>query len=164
MKQRKPSTARPKPAFKRRRVAPFSPPEPAIVTGKFKGQKLSELSNEDLTFFMRWEARSQTGTTISFANLFAPNQIAYPDLSQYWFAKFELERRKEPAERRSGNPIKLTADDTEETIALRLLDLGLRAASRSNHPDAGGDTRIMQRLAAARDYAKARLKQQVRRV
>jgi hypothetical protein len=51
----------------------------------------------------------------------------------------------------------VAADDTSETIASKLLKLGYRLASRKYHPDhAGGDTRTMQRITAARDYALTR--------
>jgi hypothetical protein len=126
------------------------------VTGNFKGQKLSELSDQELTSFLRWDAQSQTRAVVQ--NILAPSQPICPDLSQYWFAKYELERRKEPAERESASSFTLTADDTSESIAPRLLKYGYRLASRKCHPDAGGDTRSMQQLTAARDYALARLK------
>jgi hypothetical protein len=156
MKKRILRKRRPRPVPKRRRTARFCPPEPAIVAGKFQGQKLSELSNEDLTYFLRSDAKSQT--TVAIPNIFSAGWRRR-DLSQYWFAKYELERRKGPEEREPTSSIELTADDTEGSIALRLLDRGYRAASRKYHPDAGGDNRSMQRLTAARDYARARLKQ-----
>src|SRR5579872_2831606 len=85
--------ARRKPARKYRRT-PFKPPEPEIVIGTFKGQKLSEFSDEELTSFLRSDAQFQIRAV-------TPNAFAFPptcqDLSQYWFAKYELERRKEPA-------------------------------------------------------------------
>jgi hypothetical protein len=61
MKKRIPPTAKGKPVTKRRRIIArrFSPPEPVIVAGKFKGQKLSELSNEELMYFLRCDAGSQ---------------------------------------------------------------------------------------------------------
>jgi hypothetical protein len=125
--------------------------------GKIKGRKLSELSNEELTSFMRWDAQWQT--TVALSNILLPGQHICRDLSQYWFAKYELEHRKGLAEREPTSSIKLTADDTNDSIAWRLLDYGFRAATRKYHPDAGGDNRSMQQLNAARDYARARLKQ-----
>jgi hypothetical protein len=142
------------PAPKRRRAAPFRPPEPAIVAGTFKGQKLSELSDQELASFLRWDAQSQKATALQ--GIFG--RPICLDLSQYWFAKYELERRKEPAGRESAGSFTLTADDTNERIAPRLLKYGYRFASRKCHPDAGGDTRSMRQLTAARDYALARLK------
>jgi hypothetical protein len=136
MKKRMLWPARRKPAPRRRRAAPFRAPEPAIVTGKFKGQKLSELSNEELSSFLRWDAQSQTSAVAQ--NVFFPSQPICPDFSQYWFAKYELERRKEPAGRESTNSFTLAADDTNESVATRLLRYGYRFASRKCHPDAGG--------------------------
>ncbi|MGA2712452.1 MAG: hypothetical protein ABSG41_05030 [Bryobacteraceae bacterium] len=157
MKKRMPSPARRRPAPKRRRAAPFLPPEPEIVTGKFKGQKLSELSDQELTSFLRWDAQSQTRAVVP--NIIAPSQPICQDISQYWFAKYELlERRKAPAERESSSPVKLTADDTNESIARKFLQYGYRAAARKHHSDVGGDDGSMRRLTEARDYALARLK------
>ncbi len=106
---------------------------------------------------MRWDAQWQT--MVAPPNFFFPGQHICRDLSQYWFAKYELEHRKGPAEREPSSSIKLTADDTIESIAARLVDYGFRAATRKYHPDAGGDNRTMQQLNAAREYARARLKQ-----
>ena len=157
METRSSRKARRNPLKKHHRATPFSPPEPAIVTGKFRGRKLSELSNEELTSFMRWDAQCQTKVALS--NIFLPGQHICFDLSQYWFAKYELERRKKTAECEPTSSIKLTDDDTNDSIALRLLNYGYWAASRKYHPDAGGDTRRMQKLNAARDYARARFGQ-----
>lgn len=106
---------------------------------------------------MRWDAQCQTKVALS--NIFLPGQHICFDLSQYWFAKYELERRKKTAECEPTSSIKLTDDDTNDSIALRLLNYGYWAASRKYHPDAGGDTRRMQKLNAARDYARARFGQ-----
>jgi hypothetical protein len=156
MKKRILSTARRRPARKRRRTTPFRPAEPAIVTGEFKGQKLRELSDEELTSFLRWDAQSQTRAVV--ASMFAPSQPICPDVSQYWFAKYELERRKEPLGREATSPFKLTAGDTNESIARQLLQYGYRAAARKHHSDVGGDDGCMRRLTEARAYALARLK------
>lgn len=137
------------------RAAPFCPPEPAIVAGRFKGQKLSELSNENLNSFLRLDARSQT--SVAFPSILTSQPITCRDLSQYRFAKYELERRKGLPEREQTTSVELTAEDTDDSIAQRLLNYGYRAASRKYHPDQGGD-RSMQRLTAARDYARARLR------
>jgi hypothetical protein len=129
------------------------------VVGKFKGQKLSELSDEELAAFLRVDAQCQTAFAIPNLFLSTSQPIVCRDLSQLWFAKYELERRrKEPAEREGTTSFKLTANDTNESIAQRLLNYGYWAASRKYHPDAGGDTRRMQQLTAARDFARARLK------
>jgi hypothetical protein len=86
---------------------------------------------------------------------FAPS---FPDLSQYWFAKYELERRRPLSQRESTVSLEIAASDTEGTIALALAEYGYRSASRKNHPDRGGDTATMQRLNAAREFARQRLK------
>jgi len=86
---------------------------------------------------------------------FAPS---FPDLSQYWFAKYELERRRPLSQRESTVSLEIAASDTEGTIALALAEYGYRSASRKYHPDRGGDTATMQRLNAAREFARQRLK------
>jgi uncharacterized protein (DUF3820 family) len=73
--------------FRRR---PFSPSEPAIVAGKFTGRRLSDLSDGELNYFLRVDARYQTRPVIELPGPFVPS---FPDLSQYWFAKYELEKR-----------------------------------------------------------------------
>ena|ERR1035438_3350162 len=157
MKKRTSWSTRQRRAPRRFRASRFCPPEPAIVTGKLKGQKLSELSNEELASFLRLDAGSQT--SVALPNIFPSQPVICRDLSQYWFAKYELERRKGPGEREPATSIELTTDDTDDSIAQRLLSYGYRAASRRYHPDnKGGDTRSMQRLTAARDYARARLR------
>lgn len=138
---------------------PLSRPKPAIVAGGFAGRKLSELSDDELIAFLRLDAWSQTTTALP--NIFDPSKPPVcPDFSQYWFAKYELERRKKaPDPEPAARPLKLTANETKESIALKLLEYGFRAASRQYHPDVvGGDNRIMQDISAARDYARLRLK------
>ncbi len=126
------------------------------MMGSFKGRKLSELSNEELNSFLRWDAHYQIKKAMP--DLFSTGLHICHDLSQYWFAKYELERRKKTAESEPGSSIKLTADDTIESIARRLFNYGYRAASHKYHPDAGGETRIMQLVNAACEYARGRLK------
>jgi hypothetical protein len=76
----------------RHRPRVLAPPqEPEIVYGAFVGRKLSELSDEDLNRFLSSDAKVQfklaTPTPLFKAG-------SYLDLSSYWFAKYELERRK----------------------------------------------------------------------
>jgi hypothetical protein len=120
------------------------------------GRKLSELSDDELTALVRLDTKSQT--KMAFRNILDPSKPHMcPDFSQYWFAKYELERRKKATEP-STNSIKLTASDTPGSIAKRLFDAGFRAAARKHHSDIGGDDRSMQRLNEAREYAHQRLK------
>jgi hypothetical protein len=79
-------------------------------------------------------------------------------MSQYWFAKYELERRKPEAQRASSISPEMARSDTTENIALKLSDYGYRTASRKYHPDRGDDTVIMQSLNAARQFARECLK------
>jgi hypothetical protein len=144
------------PLRKLRRRIPSPPPEPAIVMGRFEGRKLSELSDEELNSFLGWDAHCQRKTAM--ADLFSTGLYICQDLSQYWFAKYELERRKKSAERDPTSSIKLTAEDTNASIAMKLVNSSFRAASLKFHPDKGGDTWSMQRLNAAHDYARERLK------
>jgi hypothetical protein len=80
-----------------------------------------------------------------------------PDLSQYWFARYELERRK-PDSQREPITIVVTSSDAKEDVALNLIEYGYRLASQKYHPDRGGDTAIMQVINSAREFAKSRLK------
>lgn len=123
------------------------------MCGKFKGRKLSELADEELKYFLRVDAQLQTGTVFSFLDL---SSMPYMDRSQYWFAKFELERRKPESQRKPS--VEITASDTPANVALKLLDYGFRIASQKYHPDRGGDTATMQRLSEARQLARQRLK------
>src|ERR1700693_2595746 len=131
------------------------PVEPVIVAGKFKGQKLSELSDEELIYFLRCDAQSQTRDTVP--SFLSRSLRTCLDFSQYWFARYELERRKVTSGRESTSSFKLTANDTNEIIASRLVNYGYRLAALKYHPDVGGENRSMQQLTAARDYALNRL-------
>lgn len=83
----------------------------------------------------------------------------YNDVSPYWFAKYELERRKPESARTASAALDVGPQDDKATLVLKLLDYGFRAASRKYHPDRGGDTSVMQRLNEARDWIRVRLKQ-----
>ena len=134
---------------------PFSAQEPTIIVGEFVGRKLSEMSDEELNIFMRRDARNQAGQPVT---TWFPIPPYCPDLSQYWFAKYELERRRPEAQRESAATLKVLAGDTKEEIAMKLVNYGFRAASRKYHPDKGGDTLTMQRINEAQQFAKERLK------
>jgi hypothetical protein len=136
--------------FKR---APFSPPEPPILYGQFKDKKLSELSDEELVFFLRVDARFQIRPCTPALPGWLPPSCR--DRSQYWFAKYELERRKPETQRTAFDIAKA---DTKEDIAWKLAQHGFRAASRKYHPDHGDDTATMQRINNARDLIKTLLK------
>jgi hypothetical protein len=125
------------------------------VAGKYFGKRLSDLADEELDYFLRVDARSQSKVAVALPAPLAPQ---CPDLSQYWFAKFELERRKPEAQRQSAVSLEISTGDTQESIALKLAEYGYRAASRKYHPDHGGDTGIMQRPNAARQLVRSRLK------
>jgi hypothetical protein len=135
---------------------PFSPREPEIIVGEFAGRKLSELSDEELNLFMLRDARNQARKPVTES--WFPIPPYCPDLSQYWFAKYELERRKPDAQREPVASLKIIAGDTKEEVAWKLVQYGFRAASRKYHPDKGGDTRTMQRVNEAQQFAKERLK------
>jgi hypothetical protein len=126
------------------------------VAGKFAGRKLSDLADGELDYFLRVDAQSQSKAPV--AQPWPALAPRCPDLSQYWFAKFELERRKPEAQRQSAVSLEISTGDTQEGIALKLAEYGYRAASRKYHPDHGGDTVIMQRLNAARQLVRSRLK------
>ena len=131
----------------------FAPPEPSIVFGRFVGRRLSELSDEELENFLLRDARFQT-CPVTLPP--APFNPWCPDMSQYWFARYELERRK-PEAQRSSTSLEVVAGESESTVALRLTEYGYRIASRKYHPDYGGETAIMQLLNAAREFARRRL-------
>jgi hypothetical protein len=123
------------------------------------GRKLSELSDEELTHFIRADARFQSKPPLS-TGWFPPS---CPDLSQYWFAKYELESRKPEAQHSPGASLHILATDPKEIIAAKVFEYGFRAASRKYHPDRGGDTAIMRALNDARQFARERLKLQEKR-
>jgi hypothetical protein len=126
------------------------------LSGQFKDKKLSELSDEELTLFLRVDARLQFRPCApSVPGWFLPS---CSDLSQYWFAKYELERRKPEAQRTSSSAFEITNADTKEDIAWKLGAFGFRIASRRYHPDHGGDTTTMQRIIEAREFVRTRLK------
>jgi hypothetical protein len=141
---------RPRKPVRRRQ---FSPREPEIVAGRFAGRKLSALADGDLECFVRVDARFQTKPVATLEGAL----LSCPDLSQYWFAKYELERRKPDAQRQPPAALEIRLAQTPESVALTLIQYGYRAASRKYHPDHGGDTGIMQLLNAARDLARGRL-------
>jgi hypothetical protein len=132
---------------------PFAPEEPKIVWGQFVGRKLSELSDAELNRFMRSDARFQSHEPIKSVWGLPPT---CSDFSQYWFARYELERRKPEIQRTVS--FKISSNDTSESIALKLFEHGFRAACRQYHPDTGGEKILMQQLNAARELAKDRLK------
>jgi hypothetical protein len=134
----------------------FSPKEPAIVVGNYVGRKLSELSDEELNHFLLVDARRQSSNPVVITGwLLSP---WCPDLSQYWFAKYELERRRPEAHRDAAASLKITSDDSKPEIARKLAEYGFRAASRKYHPDRGGETSTMQRVNEARQFALDRLR------
>jgi len=136
-----------------RRRRSFSPPEPMIVFGQFVGRKLSDLSDEELSRFLQSDARFQSAPVMVPP---PPFKACCPDMSHYWFAKYELERRKPEAQRAPAS-LEVAAGESESRVALRLAEYGYRIASRKYHPDHGGDTPIMQLLNAARELARERL-------
>lgn len=103
---------------------------------------------------MRVDARYQSKAPV-VCGWFPPS---CSDLSQYWFAKYELQRREPEAQRASSISLEITSGETRESIVLKLVQYGYRAASSKYHPDRGGDTAIMQSLNAARQFARERLK------
>ena len=139
--------------YRRRR---FLPPEPSILSGEFVGRNLSELSDEELNRFIQRDAGSQFRKAQS--SLLSASEHYCWDHSQYWFAQYELERRKPETQREIAASLKIRDGDTPATIARKLVDFGWRAASRKFHPDRGGDTAVMQILNSARDFARDRLK------
>jgi hypothetical protein len=106
-----------------------------------------------IVLFLRVDARFQIRPcTPSLSGWLPPS---CPDRSQYWFAKYELERRKPEAQRSTFD---ITHTDAKEDIAWKLTQHGFRAASRKYHPDHGDDTAIMQSINNARDLIKTLLK------
>ena len=56
------------------------------------------------------------------------------------------------------SPKELLFAEVKESVTLKLVEYGYRAASRKYNPDRGGVTAIMQTLNAAREFAGERLK------
>ena len=146
---RKPSRKRL--SVRRKRSAPR---EPAINAGQFVGRKLSELSDEELMSFLRLDAWRQTGYTVEvqqpdlggFGNI----PIAkFTDLSQYWFARYELERRKLPDHKSSIPDLRSTT--TPQQVARKMIDFAYKAFSKACHPDSGGTHELFVRLGRAKE-------------
>ena len=137
-----------------RRPQPFRPAAPAITAGKFVGRKLGELSDEELQSFICSDARLQTGRTLvltppsppSPGGFFDVPSVPFMDLSQYWFARYEIERRKSPP-----SIPDLRNATTPRQIARKMLDFAFRAFSKVCHPDKGGDHETMIKLGDAKD-------------
>ena len=137
-----------------RRPQPFRPAAPAITAGKFVGRKLGELSDEELQSFICGDARLQTGRTLvltppsppSPGGFFDVPSVPFMDLSQYWFARYEIERRKSPP-----SIPDLRNATTPRQIARKMLDFAFRAFSKVCHPDKGGDHETMIKLGDAKD-------------
>ena len=72
-----------------------------------------------------------------------------------------LEDLREPfrsaiqAEAARRQPARVHRPSLDPTIALALIDAGLRQLAKRHHPDAGGDVRIMQRVNEAADVLRA---------
>ena len=132
------------------------PSEPPVYFGEFQGRKLSELSDEELIRFTRRDAMLQ------FKPAPAPFIASIPpschDKSQYWFAKYELERRKPESAREASASLNISPSDMDAAVALKLALHGYHAASQKYHPDHGGSTQIMQKINAAVEFARRRLK------
>lgn len=131
------------------------PSEPTVYFGEFQGRKLSELSDEELNRFIRSDAMFQSRPAPT--PLFASMPSLCHDESQYWFGRYELERRKPESARETGASLRIDPNDTDAAAALKLALHGYRAASRKYHSDHGGDDETMLKINAAREYARKRL-------
>lgn len=154
--ERKPGERRKSRARRRSGRQPygFRPAEPAILAGQFVGKRLSELSDEELAAFLRTDAWRQLRWVTPLLPQLKP---CFLDMSQYWFAKYELERRK-PDTQRTPTSLDISPNESRGMVAQKLAEYGFKAASRMYHPDRGGSTVIMQLLNEAREFAKERLK------
>jgi hypothetical protein len=143
-------------SVKRKRSAPR---EPAITAGQFVGRRLSELSDDELLRFLRFDSLSQTGCTFEVippkppepGDLFNLNLpvASFPDLSQYWFARYELERRKLPDHKSSIPDLRSTT--TPQQVARKMIDFAYKAFSKACHPDSGGTHELFVRLGRAKE-------------
>ena len=128
-----------------RKLRPFQPPVPIIMTGKFEGRAVNELADHELKAFAAGSARSQVTYAIPG---FLPDWPAYwPDHSHYWCARFELERRSKEVNPPRG-PV-ISVSDSIENIATKLANYAYRLAAKSHHPDLGGDKEVFLKLEAA---------------
>src|SRR5215469_2663404 len=123
----------------KRQPSVFAPAEPDVVFGWFKDRKLSDLTDGELNDFLLRDARSQTREVIVPISLWPLKTVKWQavDLSQYWFAKYELERRK-PKARSEDVSFDIRAADSQRAIARRLFDYGFKAAAIRYHPDHAG--------------------------
>jgi hypothetical protein len=125
-----------------------TPQCPIIRFGPHAGRAVRDLSDVELRTFLKRDARRQTQSVL-FLLGFDPAEA--PDLSHYWYGKYEMDRRKhEPQPRASTHPV-VEPHDRPENIVRKLFQYGLRMASLAYHPDHGGNTAIMQRINAARE-------------
>src|ERR1035438_1232251 len=140
---RRPVLMKRAPHHRRKRRAPG---EPIIASGAFAGKHPSELSDDELALFLKFGALNQTGTAFNF--LTTPVQgVEYRDLTQYWCARFELERRAPKGERDKSAALQFLPSDSDQRIATKVFNHGFRVAAHRYPPDKeGGSNEMMRRL------------------
>jgi len=137
--------------LRRRRPPVFRPPAPVINYGTFADRAVSELSDEELTRFVKGDARYQT-TPATLPGIFGLNlTLSCPNLAPYWCALFELERRRAGDASQSLVVPDLDPSDTTEQISRKLVNFAFRMVSKKYHPDHGGRHEFMLRITKARE-------------
>jgi hypothetical protein len=119
-----------------------------IAEGTFVGRTIEDLSDEELAEFIAGDARYQRGIAYQWPGSVGPP--TYGDWAPYWRARYELERRKAPEQRRPLS-LQILPTDSAQQIARKLANYAYRHASHQHHPDHGGDHEVMTRINRARD-------------
>jgi hypothetical protein len=152
-----PRRAHPVTTRKRRKQGPLQ--SVTIAKGEFAGRRVEDLTDDELPRFMTGYARNQWKVGIMpFLTLSGTTpQPMCLDLAPYWCARYELVRRK-PNGAEPAKVLEVRPDDTDLTLANRLIEYAFRVAAMKQHPDHGGTNAGMQRLIRARDFAKSRIR------
>lgn len=146
-------TQRRRQRVRRRRLRIFRPSIPLIVEGRFKDRRVNDLSDEELQTFLKREAGWQYREAFRPLSGFVVPPTC-PDFSQYWCAKYELERRKGEVIPVGITLPEIQTSDDYKHVARRLFDYAYKLAAKRYHPDRGGDNEVMKLIIAARDFVK----------
>lgn len=148
---------RPATPWRKRKPGPLQ--STMIERGEFAGRRVEDLTDDELTSFLARDGRNQWKVAITplFVLPGTTNKPMCLDLAPYWCARYELVSRK-PTGAEAAKGLEVRPDDTDLTVANRLIDYAFRVAALKQHPDHGGTNAGMQRLIRARDLAKSRLR------
>jgi len=97
--------------------------------------------------FLKRDARRQTQSVVLLLG-FKP--VEAPDLSHYWYGKYEMERRKHRIGSRAATLPDVQPQDSLESIIRKLFQYGFHTASQACRRDRGRAA-LMWRLKAAKE-------------